>query len=307
MATLTVLTPSYRLDLSSFVDLHRSVVRHAAADVIHQAVVPDRDVRLFESIGSDRLVVRPVSEYLPGRFVSTYPLSMALRSRSWVPSAVAKIEAVNARRPWPPMRGWVLQQLIKLEAVGRSTSDVVLTLDSDVTMIRPFSAEDFIQAGAVRFYRRPGAVGAELPRHLTWHAVSQRLLGLPDSSVDSSTDYVASMLAWDPNLVRRMQQRISESTGRDWMDSIARELHFSECILYGTFVDALGTDVEKAFVANESLCRAHWDPEPLDRAGAEQFLDSIEPQDLAIQIQSTSRTPAEIRAFLISAATVGGV
>lgn len=302
MATLAVLTPSYRLDLPSLVELHRSVLRHAPDEVVHHVVVPDRDVPLLSELRSDRLCVRPVSEFLPAQFLSSYPLSLALRSKSWVPNAVAKIEAVNLLRPWPPVRGWILQQLVKIAAVGRIDADVVLTVDSDVTMIRPFGADDFFQGGAVRFYRKPGAIGADLPGHSRWHAVSGRLLGLPPGRVDVATDYVASLLAWDPAIARRMQERVSQVSGRGWAASIARELHFSECILYGSFIDGLGTDHERSFAFDESLCRAHWDPTPLDRAGADRFLESIEPQDLAVQIQSTSNTPADIRNYIVEAA-----
>lgn len=305
MAKLAVLTPSYRPDLSSFIDLHRSVLRHASADVVHHVVVPDRDVRLFEAIGSDRLSVRPVSEYLPSGFLSTYPMSIALSSIPWIPGVVSKIQAVNMRRPWPPLRGWILQQIVKIEAVSRADVDVVLTVDSDAIMIRPFGADNFIRDGAVRFYRRPGVIGDDLPRHVIWHRAAQGLLGLASDAVDPTTDYVSSPLAWDPSIVRRMQQQIVQTTGRSWVESVSRELHFSECTLYGVFVDGWCAEPERSYSVDESLCRIHWDPVPLDRAGAERFVDSIQPHDLAIVIQSTSRTPDDIREFIIESATAG--
>ena len=303
MSTLTVLTVSYYPDLSRFVNLHESVKRHSGPDVKHLVVVPDRDVPAFESIATDRLEVHPVSRYLPKSFLSTYPIAQVMRSHSRIPRSIRNIQAVNLRRPWPPIRGWALQQVVKLTAAGESGADVVLTADSDVTMIRSFGADDFIDAnGAVRFYRRPGGIGPHLIRHVRWHAVADRLLRTPAGRVDPTTDYISSPLAWSPVIIREMAERITRSTGKEWRQAIASELDFSECILYGAFVEGFGTDRARSFNSVDSLCRVYWDPVPLDSAGADLFVSAIGPQDLAIVIQSTSGTPDEICKYIVSAA-----
>ena len=302
MATLMVLTASYRPDFDAFVDLHASVVKHASPEVVHRVVVPDRDVALFRGIASDRLEVHAVSTYLPRSFVSTYPLARSLQSQTWIRRGIRSIEAVNVRRPWPFIRGWILQQIVKMAAIAAADTDVVLTVDSDVTMIRSFGPDDFVADGVVRFYRLPGGVGPELSRYAKWHSLAAELLAIPEDRVDFTTDYVASFLSWDPRTVRAMAERIGRTTGDDWRSAIARHLYFSECILYGVYLDGIAAERDRSFTSSDSLCRAHWDPVPLDRAGADQFIKSIEPGDLAIQIQSTSRTPKHIRTYIIEAA-----
>ena len=53
------------------------------------------------------------------------------------------------------MRGWILQQVLKLAAVAASEDDVVLLVNSDVEFLRPFTVETFVRDGVVRFYSKP--------------------------------------------------------------------------------------------------------------------------------------------------------
>ena len=77
------------------------------------------------------------------------------------------------------MRGWILQQVVKLAAIAASEDDVVLLVDSDIEFIRPFTAEMFVRNGMVRFFSKPDQIDKRLSRHMTWHRVARALLGLP--------------------------------------------------------------------------------------------------------------------------------
>lgn len=299
MATMAILTPSFRDDLGSFRDLHSSVLRCTGDDVVHQVVVPDRDIRLFSAIPSPRLRVVGTSTLLPRRLVSTYQVVGQVRRVPVLGRHVPKVQAINVRRPWPPVRGWVLQQLVKLEAVARSAADVVLIADSDVALIRPVSADDFLRDGTVRFYRGADPLPADLLRHATWQRVSRQLLGLPPRADDH--DYISPFIAWDPAIVRRIQARVHHVTGMPWLDAMARELHFSEFMLYGCYVDNVGTTADRSFSSDDPRCRSYWETTPLDDQAAEDFIASTSPGDLAVHIQSASRTPDAVRRRVIEA------
>ena len=118
MAKLAIYTSSYEGDLESFEQLHRSLLRYTSDDVIHHVAVPDRDVELFQRVGSPRMRITRASELLPQRFRSTYGATRALRRTPLIGRHVPPIQAINVRHPWPPVRGWILQQLVKLEAVA---------------------------------------------------------------------------------------------------------------------------------------------------------------------------------------------
>jgi hypothetical protein len=199
---------------------------------------------------------------------------------------------VNVRRPFPPVRGWIMQQIVKLAAAAEADADVVLLADSDVQFVRPFTPDTFIRDGAVRFYRKPGAVDAGMARHVGWHHTARTLLGLP-AAQPPFTDHIATIVACDPALVRALLDRVRSATGRPWSDVIGSQLHFSEYILFGVFVDeVLGGS---SFASGDSRCHSYWDEVPLDAAGLAAFLAGVGPDDVAVMVSAKSRTPLAVR------------
>lgn len=274
MTSLAVLTPSIAADFELCADLNRSVLARSAENVTHHLVVPGRDVTLFERLSGPRTVVHREGDFLP---------------RSFVPVPRTKY-TVNVRHPYPPLRGWILQQIVKLAAAARIPADVIVMADSDITFCRPLRDETFARDGIVRLYREPGGVHDGMPRHVVWHHAARQLLGLPPAQ-PPFTDYVSSMLAWDPATVRAMLDRVTEVTGRSWADAIGAHLHFSEWTLYGVFVDEVLGSPANSFASDDPLCHTYWLETPLDRAGLAEFLAGIQPQDVAFMVSAKSRTP----------------
>jgi hypothetical protein len=84
------------------------------------------------------------------------------------------------------------------------------------------------------------------------------------------------------------------------MDAVTVQRSLSEWTLYGVFVDEFMKDVAvKATAA--SLCHSYWDPRPLTPEGAARFGAATGPEDLAILIQSKSRTPMAVRHAVLRA------
>ena len=284
--SLTIVTPSHAPDLPSFRRLHTSVLRWTDPGVRHIVAVPDRDVPQFRDDRDERLEVIGYRAVLPREFLSTTRLARL----PGLPRGY-RIGAVNIRRPWPPIRGWMLQQVVKLAVVSRLEDDVALLIDSDVLAIAPLEETVFRHDDAVRLYRLPHGVDAGMTRHLRWLAESARLLGLPTPEADSP-DYIAPFNSWSPDVVRSTLDRVTAVTGMPWSRAVGGALDFSEFMLVGAY--ATTQDPGRTFAADRSLCHSHWDPRPLDLAGAREFVDGLAPDDLAIHIQSNSSTPAEV-------------
>jgi hypothetical protein len=276
---LAVLTPSYGPDFELCADLHRSVLARTPESVHHHLVVPGRDLELFGRLAGPRTHLHRESVFLP---------------RSFVPLPRANL-SINARHPFPPVRGWIRQQILKLAAASALDCDVVVLVDSDIEFIRPFDADTFVRDGVVRFYRRPDAVDVRLPRHLIWHRVARRLLGLPAVTAPPLPDYVSSLLAWDPAIVRQLLTRVESVTGRPWQTAIGAELHFSEWTLYGVFVEEVLGAAATTFTADHSRCHSYWDETPLDEVGVAEFLSGVRPDDIAVMISAKSHTPLPVR------------
>lgn len=276
---LAVLTPSYAPDVELFTILHESVMLHTQPGTLHHVVVPDRDHDMFAELNSGRLIVHRASTLIPRRFLAVP------RANTWI----------NARCPWPPVRGWVMQQVLKLAAAAAMEVDVVMLADSDVCLTRQLAEQDLVRQGRVRHYRVEGAVHDAMPRHLLWHKVTRRLLRLPSPPPPPLPDYVAPLAAWRPDDIRKMLEHVERVGGSAWQDLIGRELHFSEFILQGVYVDELA-GTEDRWVTQESGCHCFWtDDSPLSSAAARAFVDGRSAEDFAVMISARSGTTLDVR------------
>jgi hypothetical protein len=274
---LAFVTPSYAPDFELCRDLHASLLQHTDETVVHHVVAPNCDVAQFRALEGPRCTIWPLSELVPNRFL-----------------AVPRVNAwFNVRRPWPPVRGWVMQQLVKLAFTKQLGADVVVLIDSDVVLVRPVTIETYAGPGEVALFREVGAVHPGLSRHVRWHAVARHLLGLPPASPPLN-DYVNAMTVWEPAVVSALCDRVEQVSGRPWMDTLAANLHFSEDILYGVFVDEVLRPDDRT-VVRHSPCWCYWDEEPLDRDGAVGFATSLRSDDVAVMISAKSRTPLDDR------------
>jgi hypothetical protein len=290
---MAVLTPCYAPDVELCRDLHRSVLDCTPPSTVHHLIVPHADLALFRSFEGPRLVVWSERSLLPARVVPVGWVNPALRRLAGLAPS-ARVAAVNVCRPWPPIRGWILQQILKLAAAPRIDADVVVLMDADVQFIRPVSESTFICDGRVSLYRIEGGVDEALPEHVAWHRAARRLLGLAphDPPYD---DYVSSFTAWDPEVVGALVARIEAVTGRRWIDAIAAERKFSEWTLYGVFVDeVLGPPVNAA-TTSRSRCHDYWEPVPLSGAAASAFVNATTDDDVAVMISAKSHTPLATR------------
>ena len=275
---MVVVTPTYAPDLELFADLHASVLRCFPDDVRHLVIVTQADVTPFRRFAGPRCEVLSVGDVLPSS-VRALPFT-----KLWV----------NLRRPVPPLRGWILQQLVKLAVAAQADERVVVTADSDIVFIRPVTVETFAPRGQVRLFRQDDGVDSSLTRHVLWHSVSRSLLGLPAAPPPPLPDYVTALNSWDPEVVRRTLARVEAVTGRGWLVAVGKELHFSECMLYGVYAD----EVEHAqglVTTGDSQCHTYWGSDPLTVEGAAELISSAGAGDVAYMISAKSHTPLDVR------------
>jgi hypothetical protein len=297
---LAVVTPSHHGDWPLFCELHESVLRFTSPEVKHYVIVPDGDAALFAAAQGPRCVVVPETSLYPPHYIAV-PAAMnrVLRAVPGFP-ARARIAAVSRRRPLRPVRGWLMQQALKLAAAQRSDADVLLLLDSDVVLFRPVRTAMLRTGGVARFYRKPAAVDASMQSHVQWHAQSRGLLGLPPGDLPAP-DYVSSLAVWDPRIVRQLLARVEEVSGGHWMDTVTRQPSFSEWTLYGIYVDEFCPAAAR-LATDSSLCNSYWTAAPLTPEHIGEFVAQTRPEDVAILIQSKSSTPIEVRRAVVQLA-----
>jgi hypothetical protein len=287
MSNFAVLTPSYEQDFELCRDLNRSVLDLTAPDVHHHIIVPTRDRPVFASLDGPRTQLWTLDDFIPRRMVSV-PRVGRRGSPVWL----------NVHRPYPPIRGWIMQQVVKLRAAAEIGADTVLIADSDAVVVRPVGPDTFSQDGRLVFYRSPNAIHEGMPQHVVWHNVARRLLGLSPGPVPL-TDYISPFLVWDRAVLTALHDRIERVNGRPWMDVVASQLHVSECILYGVFVEDVLGDSANVCPTDATRVHQHWG-DPLTPHSAREFVDGLRSDDLAVVIHAKTWTPLDVRRRAVS-------
>lgn len=266
---MALVTPSFAGDAARCRVLVESVRRYARSPVCHYLLVDARDVDLFTPLAGPRTLVRPVESLLP----------------DWIrrPADGANHWLSRGQTVLP---NWIIQQLAKIAFARTASEPVVLFADSDVAMVRPFDAASFIRHDAVRLFRIPDFRD---DGHDAWHRVARAWLGLPPPLAGQpNPNYVGNLITWRPGVVDALCRHLEAVAGRPWMEVLATPHHFSEYILYGTFVEhVLGGEVAAGHVVDtRPVCHEYWRPEPLDDAGLERFFRGLTAEHLAVMVSA---------------------
>lgn len=285
-STLVLLTCSMARDRELFALLARSVDELVDPAIPHRVVVPRRDLAAFRPFSGPRREILAQEEVLPFATVRIPAL----------PRAAARLSQ-TFRRPFyldrrlRMIRGWILQQALKIEMSRRAAEDLVLHVDSDVFFVRPVAPRDVFRDGRMPFFRATGRTGN--PLHGAWTEAAARLLGLR-LPADYPSHYIENCVPWQAQAVRALIRRIEETHGRAWYDVLLGEKTFSEYYLYGLFLDEIhGTG--GLYTEQADLCRSYWPKDEraaVDEAG---LLAGLQPHHVAVALQSTIPLPVARR------------
>lgn len=282
----TLVTLSFAGDFESCRLLCETVDRFGPDRASHLLAVPAADIPLFRPLAGGRRVLIAEEELLP-RWLRKLPLpSMAWRKRLGLPRRNVYL-SFRGR----PVRGWIAQQIMKINAAASAGSDTVLHLDSDTALVRPLPAAAMAVDGRLRLSRFPGA--ADDAMHAPWHRAASSLLGLASSDYLGS-DYIDSFVTWRRANVNGLLARIGEVTGRDPIAALAATRDFSEYILYGAYCEhVLGLETAGHAGTERSLCEMVWSE--AEGGG----IPAIRGSAYGLGIQSTIPLTAEARRGIV--------
>ena len=274
-----LLTKSYLPDLERCELLVDSVQR-CCPDFRHYLVVDRVDVPAFRHLG-DRAELIVSEDLLP---FWTY---RSRRRGIWV------------SRHFPYTRGWMMQQVLKIEAASQLDADMFVCCDSDVAFVRPFSPPRLMthEDGRDRF----GLLDVEFDNDdvTRWTEFACELLGV-DVDTIQARGHVGELVCWSQAHVRGMIDRIAEVADAPWFQPLVRARTFSEYILYGVYVrEVLGYPASSHFPSTDPLCLGLWEadvtPERIERF----FTDELSEENLAVMIYSKGGvSPADYRSLV---------
>lgn len=272
-ATAAVVTASYGPDLERCRLLCETMDRYLSGYSTHYLLVEKNDVPLFKQLQGPRRVVIDEREILP-KWLRPYsdPTSF-FRRRVWLSMRTK------------PLRGWHVQQLRRIAIAGAVSDENLVFCDSDVAFVRPFNAGAFGKDGKTRLFRRDfGLEAGATPDHRPWHANAAQLLGIADPLI-SPHDYITTLIAWRRQTVLDMCARIEKISGGNWVEAVASERKFSECTIYGRYVDEV-IDGADHFRDSHELCHVQWHGEPMSEAQLRAFIAEMSPEQVAVGVQS---------------------
>jgi hypothetical protein len=262
--SFAICTVSYAPDFERCALLARSIQRFVAPPVTHYIVVERRDLNLFRRMEGLRTRILAKEEFLPW-WVRQLPLGR----RWWVSLKTL------------PVRGWILQQAVKLALSEVVSEDVLVLIDSEVVFVRPFFLGSFVRDGLVRLYRVPG--DARLASQAAWHRTALRLVGLPPSDY-SGARYIDQPITWRRENVLALWKHLEQVSGRPWIETILRQVRLSEFILYGVFVDRILAGQSGHYEDPVSVSHSYWGERPMSDRQLRQFLAEIRPEHVAVMI-----------------------
>ncbi|QOF74141.1 hypothetical protein IG197_08860 [Aminobacter sp. SR38] len=268
-----LITASYAADFERCRLLCETVDRHVTGASHHYLLVEHRDVALFQQLEGKRRTVIDERELLPSWLRDIPDPTSLFKRRIWL--------SLKA----PPLRGWHVQQLRRMAIAESIEQETLVYVDSDVAFLRPFDCARFWLGGKLRLFRRDGVLlkpGHD--NHRIWSANAAAVLGIAAPEI-SRHDYISTLIAWRRSSVRDMLARIEQVSGRHWVEAVSARRKFSECMIYGRFVDEVA-DGAGHYVGAEEFCRVHWTGTPLTDMQFEAFVAAMSPEQVAIGMQS---------------------
>ena len=272
-STFAIVTASYAPDFERCRLLCETIDRHVTGAAHHYILVERRDMALFRQLrGRHRSVVDERDLLPPWLHAFDDPLSL-FRRRVWLSTKTM------------PLRGWHVQQLRRVAIAGHASADVLVYCDSDVAFMKPFDCGAFWRDGKVRLFRREDALSCgNLQDHRVWSRNAGRALGIASPDV-SPHDYISTLIAWRRGTVSAMCGHIEQTSGRNWVEAVGSDRKFSECMIYGRYVDEVLAGAGH-FHGAEEFCRVHWTGKALSDGEFRDFVAAMAPEQVAIGMQS---------------------
>jgi hypothetical protein len=276
--SIAFVTASYRGDLEQFKLLSATLDQHVPKDIAHYVLVPEADVPLFEPLRTARTRLLPETQVLPRwtRGVFTYKgYRFTMRSL--------------------PIRGWIIQQLVKLNAPNFAPEDVFLCVDSDCAFLRDFDPHDeYVKDGKVSLFRvkvGDNWPAAAIADNTGWRRVSKQLLGTDKEMPRAG--YVGNIVPLKRDILLSLHDRVSRGLFRSWAERVARRKTFSEYMLYGCYVEAvLGFDVAEHFPDDTPRVLESWDEWEQTEEELAALRDSRTKDHIAVMVSCKGKTPA---------------
>ncbi|MEM6761492.1 MAG: DUF6492 family protein [Pseudomonadota bacterium] len=294
---LALVTPSFSRDYPLCVEMCRSVDTYETDGMEHIVVVPREDLGLFQPLAKGRRRVIAQEPHLPAMVRVPLPTVITLPG-----IGRKRLRKIWVTRRGQIVRGWIMQQLLKLSSDKMCDADGFVFTDSDVVFVRPFGHQTFVRDNRLALYHVPGALDHSMTEHRRWQDVACALIGIPPFPFDGD-NFIGSIVTWRRDRLCDLQSAIERVAGRDYVSALLGEKALSEYVVYGVFATRVPGMDEGHFPLNQSLSHEDWSYDLATADGRTAFENGLEPHHIAVLMQSTNEWTMETRREMIARIT----
>jgi hypothetical protein len=282
------ITPSYAPDFQRCKLLCWSIKQFVSFPVEHYIVVDKKDLNLFQQLADSNTRILTKEEILP----------------SWI----KRISFFGKKNIWLNLkgyksgewllRGWLIQQMVKLAAAQYVEQEVLIFVDSDVAFIDFFDVHTLINKDKVRLLRVEHSTDMDNEIGRKWKNSAKKLLGLPfqNSYYDF---YVSQIVTWRRDNLIQLYKLIEENFEQDWLEVISGVKDLSEYVLYGIFANyVIGENSGHYDEHLQKICWCYWDDNPMSHEKLKEFFQEARSSShKAVMISAKSSIDLSIEQF----------
>jgi Family of unknown function (DUF6492) len=274
-----VITPSYNLDLERCKLLCRSMDAFLSGPWHHYVVVDPVDIPLFASLAGPQRTVVNKADILPKGM-----------------HYVGKMPFMRLGRLWwswrhGPIFGWQMQQYVKIMMASYVKQEAMVFLDSDIFFLKPFDINVYSREGKIKF----SSVESPLQSDNKMKITSSKLLGLSANEAIRFA-YADPIITWHRPTAVALQDYLSKLHNKPWHEAIGAKIMFSEYMLYIMFVNYIQKTNPHLYEDNTVFCKTLWSKETAKTTDIAEFCSSLEPEQVAVCIQSLIGIPIKVYA-----------
>jgi hypothetical protein len=286
--TFAFVTPSYAPDFQRCKLLCWSIKQFVEVPIHHYIIVDQKDFSLFQTLADRHTTILTKENILPS-WIQRIPLFdkknlwfnfRGYKSGNWL------------------IRGWLVQQIIKLAAAQYVSEEVLIFLDSDVAFIDRFDVHSLVREEKIRLFRVEQYINVNDKLNHVWKEEAKHLLNLP-AEKHYQDNYVSQIVTWRRSTLLQMYQHIERNMQKDWLETLCNMKHLSEYILYGMFASYVAGDQAGHYDDHlQKICWCYWEEVPLSHEDLKAFFQEAQTSGYkAVMISAKSGIDLSLEAF----------
>jgi hypothetical protein len=282
------ITPSYAPDFQRCKLLCWSIRKFVSFPIKHYIVVDKKDLNLFQQLADSNTEILAKEDILPS-WIKRIPLFD--KKNIW-------LNLKGYKSGHFLLRGWLIQQIIKLAAADYVEQDVLIFIDSDVAFINYFDVHTLVNGDKVRLFRVEHSTNRDSKISEKWKDSAKNLLNLPLEN-NYYDFYVGQIITWRRDTLVQLYNFVEQNFQRNWLEAISGVKDLSEYVLYGMFATyILGENSGHYDNHLQKNCWCYWEDSPMSYQELKDFFQEARSSGhKAVMISAKSDTDLSIEKF----------